>query len=94
MSKIGHIKIGGFKFTFVFRHKFEKNLKTFDRLILWRDFKLGLWYKRSRLVGEKNSNKPCEWKNNLVNEHMVGINLIICKAWFTVSKGGLSLKTK
>ena len=43
------------------------------------------------MVGSKNFNKPKEWCNNLVNDYMIGVNLIICKTWVSFNKGGKSL---
>lgn len=94
MKKIGRLKIGKLRIVFVFRHRFEKDLDALEKSVEWREYRLGLWYKKNKVVGKKNSNKVSEWKNNLVNQYMIGINLIICKAWFTVSKGGLNLETK
>ena len=89
---VGHLKIGKLEFTFVFRHKFEKDLDALDKITMWKEYKLGLWYKRYQIVGRKNFKDVSEWKNNHVYQYMVGINLIVCNAWFTVCKGGMSLK--
>lgn len=90
---IGKFKINELDFTFVFRHRFEKdeNNKLIDKFTMWREWELGLFYKRWKIVGKKDFNKPKKWKNNLIPEYMLGINLLLCKAWFTVSKGGMDL---
>jgi hypothetical protein len=92
---VKHIKIVNVNFMFVFRHKFEK--ETEDNLIdkmLWRDYRLGFWYKRSKMVGEKDFKNPLKWGINLVNSYMFGIDLIWCKMWVEIDKGGMIIKEK
>jgi hypothetical protein len=94
---ISRVKIFGYDFTFVFRHRYEKNdesLKLIDRFSIWKDWKLGFFFRRYKVVGRKNFNKPKEWNNNLVYEYMIGIDLLICKTWFTVSKGAMDSEIK
>lgn len=93
-AKIGYIKIFGYNFTFVFRHRFEKEDERvlLDRFTMWREWELGFFFRRFQIVGKKNFHKPEEWDNNLVYEYMLGVNLLWCKAWFTVHKGGMSIK--
>lgn len=87
---VGRLKIGTIKFTFVFKHKwYSKDDLRYNSE--FRDYRIGLWFKISRIVGSKNFNKPNEWGNNLVNDYMIGVNLIICKAWVSFNKGGKSL---
>jgi len=61
-----------------------------DSMYEWRQWELGLWYKRYKVVGRKNFNK-LEWNNNLVYEYMVGINLLWVKTWMTIEKGAMIL---
>ena len=94
-GKVGYLKIFGYDFTFVFRHRFEKKKDEndiWDTLMEWREWELGFWFKRFEVVGRKNFHKPNDWNNNLVHEYMIGINLLWCKAWFTVSKGAMNIK--
>ena len=94
-GKVGSFKICEYNFTFVFRHRFEKKKDEndiWDRLMEWREWKLGFWYKRIQVVGKKNFNKPSEWKNHYSYEYMFGINLLWCKAWMTVQKGAMNIK--
>jgi hypothetical protein len=87
---VRRLKIGQIKLTFVFRHKWDiKNEIRYNSE--FRDYRIGLWFKKSRIVGSKNFNKPKEWGNNLVNDYMIGVNLIICKAWVSFNRGGKSL---
>lgn len=87
---VGRLKIGTIKFTFVFRHKWDSK-DDLSYNTEFSDYRIGLWFKRIIIVGSKNFNKPNEWGNNLVNDYMIGVNLIICKAWVSFNKGGKSL---
>ncbi len=85
---VKRLKIGKIKFTFVFRHKWDdKNRTTYNSE--FGDYRIGIWFRKSRIVGSKNFNKPKEWGNNLVNDYMIGINLIICKMWVSFNYGGM-----
>ena len=90
---IGWLKIFGLDFAFVFRHRYEKkgDDKLINKFTMWRDWRIGLFFKRNKVVGKRNFNQPKEWKNNLVREYVVGIDLLICKASFTVSKGTMKI---
>jgi len=92
-GKIGHIKIFRYEFTFVFRYRYEKGNESelLDKMTMWREWRIGLFYRRFQIVGRKKFNEPKEWKNNCVYEYMLGIDLLIYKAWFTVNKGGMTL---
>jgi len=95
-GKVGHINIGELQLTFVFRHRYEKDGddKLIKSFTMWNDWKIGLFYKPMKIVGMKNSNRPKEWSKNLVRQHMIGINFLWFKAWVTICKGGLNIKTK
>lgn len=92
-GKVGYVKLLGYDFTFVFRHRFEKedDDTLMNKFTMWREWELGFWFRRFETVGRKNFSKPEEWKNNMVNKYMLGINLLWCKAWFTVDKGAMKL---
>lgn len=89
-------KIGKLEFTFVYRYRYEKYKDNSERLYkqhtMWREWELGFFFKRSLMVGKRNFNKPKEWGSNLVPMYMVGMNLLIWKFWFTVHKGGMTIK--
>jgi hypothetical protein len=92
-AKIGYINLFKYNFTFVFRHRFEKKNEDdiWDTVMEWREWELGFWYKSYEIVGKKDFHIPKKWDDNLVRERMFGINLLWCKAWFTVSKGGMNI---
>jgi len=93
-SKVGHINVFGLNFTFVFRHRYEKDEENIllNKFTMWNKWELGFFFKHSKIVGKRRFSVPKEWKNNLVSEYMFGINLLICKIWFTVSRGAMKLK--
>ena len=72
----------------------EQMEELFDSMYEWREWELGFWYKRYQVVGSRNFHKTNEWNNNLVYEHMLGINLLWVKAWVTVQKGAMILGNK
>lgn len=94
-GKVGYVKLLGYDFTFVFRHRFEKedDETLMNRFTMWNGWELGFFYKRMSTVGRKNFQKIKEWDKNLVYMHMLGINLLWFKAWFTVDKGAMKLDT-
>lgn len=94
-GKLKEIKILGYDLVLVFRHRYEKDddgEKLLSSMTMFREWELGFFYKRMKVVGKKNFKKPKEWRNNLVNQYMLGINLLWCKAWITISKGTMKLK--
>lgn len=85
---ITKFKIGKIKFTIVFKHKWD-NKSSYNPE--FREYNVGLWFKNVKIVGRNNFNNPKEWNSNLVNDYVIGINLIICKAWISFNKNGMSL---
>lgn len=86
------IEIGKWNITFVFRHKWEKfdeSVEIFRHKMNFRDWKLGLWFKQSKILGKKGFIRP---DHHLVNSYMLGIDLLVCKAWVSWNKDGLELK--
>jgi hypothetical protein len=93
---VKHLNIGKLQIRFVFRHRWEKfedeTEKKINDMTMWREWEFGLFYRRFHVVGSKNFNEPNEWEKNLVYKHMLGINLLICKIWFTFVYGGMHMK--
>ena len=53
-----------------------------------REFHLGIWAKRNKVVGslkrgkdKKETNNNTFGGDNLVSNYMVGLDLIVCKVW-------------
>jgi len=87
---IKKLKLGKLSITFVFRHRFEKS-DLLSRME-WRMWQLGLFYRHSNIVGRNNFKNPSQWKNNLVENHMFGVELLLCKFWIDVHYNGMELE--
>lgn len=90
---IAKTKIGRFRATWVLRHRWEKGAKDgpFDNYTghqLRKELRLGIWAKRNLVVGTvKRGGDRSETVqktfggDNLVNNYMIGLDLIVCKMW-------------
>jgi hypothetical protein len=89
---ISRIKIGNFRASFVLRHRWEKDSKSAIRNSTANDIRknwqLGIWAKRNKVVGQVKKGKDRDTtieetfnEVNLVNNYMIGLNLIVCKVW-------------
>lgn len=88
------IKIGCFRSTWVLRHRWEPGAKdgvlssNYEGHKLRTTLRLGIWAKRSKVVGASKRNKDGKMivsetfsTNNTVNTYMVGLELIVCRVW-------------
>ena len=93
---IARTRIGRFKATWVLRHRWEKGsddiLENYDAYDIRRKWSLGIWAKRSRVVGRKrvgkdnaDSIKKTFGEGNIVNCYMIGLNLIVAMVWVDFS---------
>jgi len=90
---VKNIKILNTRMTFVLRHRWEKD-KGLTNYTVWemrKRFKLGMWFERQKIVGPVRKGKDRNETvgntfndSNLVNQYMIGLNLIVCKAWMTI----------
>ena len=61
---------------------------------------LGIWFKRNKLEGPARKAKTAAEtvnktfsSSNLVNEYIIGLDLIVCKAWIAITtKPSLTIK--
>lgn len=87
-------KIGRFRATWVLRHRWESGAKegilgsNYEAHKIRTEFQLGIWAKKSKAVGtiKRSQNGKCDTSktfksDNLVNNYMIGLNLIVCKVW-------------
>jgi hypothetical protein len=88
---VGKIKIGNFILISVFKHRFEKKETLRSD---FRDWSLGIWFEKSKIVGKKEFSNPKKWSRGLVNCYTIGMNLLICKFWITWDFGGMHLEEK
>lgn len=85
------IKAGDFTMISVFKHRFEKS-KTWRSD--FRDWSLGVWFEKSKMVGKRDFSNPKKWENEMVNSYTIGINLLICKFWISWDFGGMHIEEK
>jgi hypothetical protein len=89
---ISKIKIGGFRASFVLRHRWEEGsdsmIENYEANEIRKNWQLGVWAKKYEVVGRVRGGKDRSQtiketfnKNNHVNNYMIGLNLIVCKAW-------------
>ena len=86
------VEIGKWNITFVFRHKWEKfdeSVEMFRHKMDRKAWKLGLWFRHSKILSKKGFTTP---NHHLVNSYMLGVDLLVCKAWIDWNKDGLVLK--
>jgi hypothetical protein len=87
-------KIGSFRATWVLRHRWEPGAKdgvlssNYEASKIRREFRLGIWGKRSKVVGTAKRGKTKEETikntfggNNTINNYMIGLDLIVCRVW-------------
>lgn len=86
---IGKIKIRNFTLISVFKHRFEKS-KTWRSD--FREWSLGVWFEKSKMVGRKDFSSPKKWGEELVNSYEVGMDLLICRFWVSWDFGGMHLE--
>ena len=90
-------RIKTLRITLVFRHKFEKTDDDYPRIRRthdWKDWKISVWFRKSLLVGNRAKGKDMFKTNNLVNEYMLGIQLLVIKAWITIANNPLTITIK
>ena len=91
-KQILRINLGKLKIKFIFRHRFEKYLDLSDVHSMWGKWELGFWLKKNMCVGMKYKGRNTFKSDNMFPEYMVGVNLIWCKFWITVSWNVLEIK--
>jgi len=93
ITKIGRVKILGLEFVFVGKYRYGKSKDETEYILEkhtdWRNWRIGLFFKRMKVVGNKNFSKPKKWGDNLIKQYMLGIDLLIVKGWFTVCRKGV-----
>jgi hypothetical protein len=90
------MKIGSSKISFVFRHRWEAGsdsiVENYEAYDIRRTLQLGIWAKKYEAVGSvrrgkdrKETVKNTFSGKNLVNCYIIGLNLLVCKAWINFS---------
>ena len=89
-NKVKNLKLFGYDFIFVFRHRFEKDKdgNRVDKFIMWSEWRLGFFFRKFHVVSRFNKVNG-KMQIDHVNEYMFGLDLLWCKVWFRVSKSAL-----
>jgi hypothetical protein len=84
--------IGRLRITLVGKYRYYKKEKSpLDLFMDWREWELGIWFKKNLAVGKKDFKHPEKWKDNFVNDYMLGINLLIIKGWINWNVGAMQI---
>lgn len=79
---VGKLKIGALNIRCVLRHRFEKRRREdYLRWNEFRDWRLGIWFRKRKAVGKKGFKNPEKWSDNLANCYTFGIDLLVIKFW-------------
>lgn len=91
---IARIKIGSLRADLVLRHRWEAGAKdgilgsNYEAHKIRTEFQLGIWAKRNKVIGAVKRRESGTVDidktfsiNGLVNNYMIGIDLIVCKFW-------------
>jgi len=89
ISKIKNLDIKKLHFCFVFKSRFGKPKDEIEKFTKHNEmYRLGLFFKKSKIVSTKNISDVNNWGKNLINQYMLGLDLIMIKFWFTLDKSG------
>jgi hypothetical protein len=91
MAIVKNIHVGKTRFTFVGKYRYSKIQKRADNFMDFRDWRIGIWFKKNKIVGRNNFSDPKNWKDNFVDNYTVGFDLLIFRWWVTWDKGGMHL---
>ena len=90
------INILGYRVNFVFRHRFEKlseDRSTFDKMYMWKEKRLGIWYKTFETVSKPKKGPAILGKDGTTStSYLFGVDLIICKFWIDICYRPLTLE--
>lgn len=88
---VKHFNIKGLNLIFVLKHKWEKK-DRYMNAVEFRKYELGLFFSNTKSVGRNNFKNVREWKNNMCNSYMIGLNLLVCKCWMTIDYNVMHFK--
>ena len=71
------------KIVLVGKYRFTKKEKVdlIAQHTTWAKWNLGIWFRKNKIVGMKQANDPKKWGKNLINDYMLGIDLLIFQGW-------------
>lgn len=90
---ITRFKIRNLKIVLVGKYRYNKKEKEdlISKSTTWNKWSLGFWFKRHKIVGVKHLKDPAKWKSGLVNDYMLGIDLLIFQGWINWNTNGAIL---
>jgi len=80
------LKIKDLNILFVFRHFFEKDRRKYDPI--FKEFRLGVWGRKSKIVSKRHFTKPKKWKYSLADSYTLGVDIILIKFWIEFNING------
>jgi tetrahydromethanopterin S-methyltransferase subunit F len=84
-AKIAKMKLGHLTIKAVFRHKWDSPEDAYVNSVEYKTKRLGIFARRSLGVGTKLKGKALFTKGNLFPIYLVGVDLIVAKAWLEFS---------
>jgi len=94
MSIVKTYNIRNTRITIVGKYRYSKDRKSIEGFTDFRDWRIAIWFKSSKIVGKKDFKNPKNWDKNLVNDYMLGFDLLIIRGWISWSSGGMHLEIK
>ena len=90
---ITRFKIRNVKIVLVGKYRYSKKEKEdlISKSTTWNKWSLGFWFKKHKIVGVKHIKDPAKWKSGLVNDYMLGVDLLIFHGWINWNKNGAIL---
>ena len=87
---IAKIRIRKTKIVLVGKYMYSKKEKEdlISKSTTWNKWSLGFWFRKNRIVGVKNIKDPSKWKTGLVNDYMLGMDLLIFQGWINWNVNG------
>ena len=91
---ITRFKIGALKVVLVGKYRYSKKEKNdlLSKSTTWNKWSLGFWLKKNKIVGTKHLNDPAKWGSGLVNDYMLGVDLLIFQGWINWNSNGASIE--
>ena len=77
-----------------YRYSKKERESLISKSTTWNKWSLGFWFKKNKVVGTKNINDPAKWGSGLVNDYMIGVELLIFQGWINWNTNGAELGFK
>ena len=82
------------KFVLIGKYRYSKKEKEdlIAQSTTWQKWNIGIWFRKNKIVGWGIPYDPKKWGSGLVNDYMLGIDLLIFQGWINWNTGGMALK--